>query len=76
MIDWAKFLLGLVQLLGALVQYLNAKQLLDAGGQQAIAKILRAQADDLHKIQDAMADAGRRFDADGVRLPDDLKLRE
>jgi hypothetical protein len=74
-IDWVKVIVGAVQLLGALITYLRERQLLNAGGAEAIAKILRAQADDLHKIQDTMAAAGKRFD-DNNGMPADGKFRD
>jgi hypothetical protein len=74
--DWLKFALGAVQLLGALVSFLRERQLINAGGLATVAQALRAQADDLHKIKDAMADAGQRFDAAGGVLPADGKYRD
>ena len=73
--DWFKLAVGVVQLLGFFMKFLTDRQLLTAGGAEAIAKILRAQADDLHKIKDAMADAGKRFDAAGG-MPSDGKFRD
>lgn len=47
--DWAKLLLACVKLLSLLMSYAREKQLLDAGSQQALASLLKAQADDLEK---------------------------
>ena len=47
--DWAKLLLACVRLMTLLFTYAREKQLLDAGSQQALASLLKAQADDLEK---------------------------
>lgn len=47
--DWAKLLLACVKLMNVLFTYVREKQLLEAGSQQALASLLRAQADDLEK---------------------------
>lgn len=47
--DWAKLLLACVKLLSLMMNYAREKQLLDAGSQQALASLLKAQADDLEK---------------------------
>lgn len=73
--DWLKLALGAVQLLGALVTFLRERQLINAGGMAVLAQAMRAQADDLHKIKGAMADAGERFDAHGG-MPLDGKFRD
>jgi hypothetical protein len=73
--DWFKLAMGAVQLLGVLMTFLREQKLLNAGGMAILAATLRAQADDLHKIQDTMAAAGQRFDAAGG-MPTDGRFRD
>ena len=48
---YAKLLLAVVGLLGDLVSWMKAKQLMDAGAAKAIAEAMRAQADEIHQAE-------------------------
>lgn len=71
--DWAKLLLACVKLMNLLFTYARERQLLQAGEQQALAVLLRAQAEALEK-SNAVREEIRRRNAgvpDGDSLPDD-----
>lgn len=65
MIEWAKVLLGLIKLFGALVSYLDTKQLLAAGGMQTVAAALMEQANGIRKAEEAR----QKVRADAARNP-------
>ena len=56
MTTWAQVLLGLIQLFGGLVKFLDAKQMLQAGGALVVADALKGQADEIAKAQKARDD--------------------
>ena len=47
--DWLKLAVALTQLLGFFMKFLTDRQLLQAGGAEMIAAILKGQADDIIK---------------------------
>lgn len=68
---WAALAQALVSLVGALVAYLNSRQLLDAGARAALADQLQGILDNVAKARDA-ADA---VDPDSDTFDDDYAAR-
>lgn len=58
--DWAKLLLAGVQVLAYLLKYASDRQLIDAGQKQALAALLRAQADVIDEAKKAREEARAR----------------
>lgn len=71
--DWAKLLLAIVKLFNLVFTYARERQLLEAGQQQALASVLRAQADAIDKANQVRLTIRQRNAAvpSGDSLPDD-----
>lgn len=71
--DWAKLLLALATLFSQLLTWAREKQLLDAGQQQALASIMRVQADALERSNKVREEISKRNATvpQSSSLPDD-----
>lgn len=71
---WGALAILVIKLLGLAISAADKRQMLDAGQKIAIANALRKQADDLHKLDQALSDLRARDNAaraDGRVLDDD-----
>lgn len=74
---WGALALAFLKLFGLLISVAEKRDMLDAGAKLAIAEALRKQADDLQKLDAALAETRARNDAaraDGGVLDDPWRV--